>query len=229
MRLASLVGVLLRDHYRRGAVLGEALAAALTVGLFLDPRRGPYEPSYFATVLAFSACVLPVLATTVVAARAGGLRAEPFLLAGGRAPYFVAVAVAGLLSSLLWLGFMAATAPFLGLWPLPAGWPGRLAGALLLNAALSAALFATFSTLAGSQLDWGLGMAALIMGLNRSWFTGLAQPWLRRLALLVPPLLENTRAAAGTGQPAYLESGVYLLCVLAIGVWRFRRREFYWS
>lgn len=95
MKVAALAGVLLRDHYRRGAAL------------------------------ALSACALSVLATTVMAVRAGGLRAEPFLLAGGRAICHV-------------------------------------------------------STLAGSQLDWGLG-------------------------------------------------GVYLLCVLAVGACRFRRREFYWS
>lgn len=229
MKLASLVGLLLRDHYRRGAVLVEGLVAGLTLALFLDPRHLPYEPSYVATVLAFTACALPVLNASIIAARAGGLRSELFILAGGRGPYFLSVAAAAWFSSLAWLGLMLAVVVLFGLSSPPANWLGSVVALVAANAALSAAIFCTFSTMVGSQLNWAFGMILLIMGLNRSWFADLGRPWLRRLAWLVPPLMENVRGAAGTGPPEILLTGIYLVCVLAFGVWRFRRREFYWS
>jgi hypothetical protein len=225
-----VASVLLRDHYRRGAAFGEALVVGLVLGIFLDPRRRPYEPTYVATMLSLSACVIPALGAMVLAARSGETRGEVFLLAGGRRAYFLAVLLAALASGLVWLSVMAAAAPLLtGIWPPPPEWLARAAGAVLLNACLGAAVSCSFSVLTGTQLNLGVAAALLILGLNASWFRELSPRELAYLEYLVPPLLRNVRAAAGQGALAWGPSACYTLFMVCLGALRFGRREFYWS
>lgn len=226
MKVLTVAWVLCLNHIRKGAVLIDMIAAALAVGIFLDPTKGPYDWSYLALYFGMTACFLPPITTVMVSATAANIRGETFLLRAGRLAYYAGVLVAALLMSLFWMGAMGAVIPFLTVSSLPTGWLALLATTVVVNAVLTVSLCTLFSALCGRSQELVVPIALVLMGLNDSWLEKIDPAWQRYLGALVPPLFANVSRAMAEQLPAVVHSGAYLAVLLGLGGLRFWYREF---
>lgn len=228
MRVAGLASVFLKDHFRRADVLGDVLTASLAY-LLLDPRARPYDWSYAATILSVFACVLPAIVTIFLTSRAGDTKAETFILGAGRARYYIGVMLAGVAVSLFWITVIGVSlSVVVGQAPPPVVIRSWAAG-VALNTVLTVTLFSLLSTMCGTPVEPIVAVVIVILGLSSSWFAGLPTVWLQKLEFLVPPLLQNAKAASGTGDPLAARTALYAAVLLSAGILRFQRKEFRWS
>lgn len=227
MRIASLMSVFVRDHFRRADAFGDMLVVSLAL-IPLDPRVLPYDWAYAATISVAIACILSAIVTVLVTSRAGDTKAEAFILGAGRPGYYLATLLASVLIALFWMAVLTFVVTLL----VP-GAPLALlrpwAGAVVLNTVVTASLFSFLSILCGRPAGPAVATAVTIIGLSTTWFAGLPSVWLQRLEFLVPPLLQNAKAAAGTGHLLLGRTAVYTVAAVAGGIWRFLTKELRWS
>ncbi|MGE5483866.1 MAG: hypothetical protein ACM3X4_02475 [Ignavibacteriales bacterium] len=198
---------------------------ALFVGIMLDPRI-PHEWNEVSLVLSFAIVVLAALSTGFVIWQNADNKMDILVLKAGRPAYYVAMVLASMLATIFWMGVIAAYMCAAVRLPggVPPGGVARLAWSLSGNMLVPVALFILFSTLVGRPIE--PYFAAMVLMLSLGDFQ--RQPW-QRLTILLPPLVENAKAAAGMGEPQFLRCLAYALVALSLGLWRFLRREFIWS
>ncbi len=225
MKVSALVMAFWRQYFRGKAVAFQSLAVALFLGLMLDPRF-PHDWNEVALLLSFAVVVLAALSTGFMIWQNADSKMDILVLKSGRPAYYAATVLASILVTVFWIATIGAY-----LWAavripggIPAGAMRPLLWSLGGNVLAPVALFTLFSTLTGRAIEPYLAASAVILSLGN--FD--QEPW-RRLAILLPPLVENARAAAGMGEPQTIRCLVYAGVVLLLGLWRFMRREFIWS
>ncbi|MCR4398792.1 MAG: hypothetical protein NUV93_07505 [Firmicutes bacterium] len=225
MRIAALVSALWREHFRSTVVVLETLAVALFVGIVLDPRVS-HEWDYVALALNPAIVVLAAVSTGFIIGRNADEKMDILVLKAGKVRYYLAVVIVAILVTTFWMTVIGAYIHLAIRLPNPVtpGAPGRLVLSLGGSMLVVVSLFVLFSTLTGRPIEPIVAVILLVLSLG-SFET---EPW-RRLTVLLPPLVENARAAIGLGQPQWLRCLAYSAVVLSLGLARFLRREFIWS
>lgn len=226
MTVLTVALVLIKDHFRRGVIVGEAIMIAVLVALFLNPHHSPYEWSYLGMVYTMAACVVPAVSTCVLASRAADTKAEAFLLRAGRNRYYIGLFLAAALTSLFWLALLFGVLPILTVTGCSRQKVCLVLLGVCMNTCITTGIFLAFSAVNGATVQVFLAIILQILGLNPPSSLPFGAKW---LDVLIPPLDQNIAAGLGNVPPDVLRSALYLLAVLAIGAWRFKRRELYWA
>ncbi len=226
MRTAALVRGFSADHFRTNAVLVEAIAVALFLAIFLEPKGMPYRWPYLAMSLCIMAMFMAALVTSLLAWRNSVQKIDQPVLKAGRLRCYCGILLAALAITIFWVLIIAAYIyVFLLQRSLPEG-IATLAAAVLGLVLVVAALFLLFSSLVGRAYEPPLAVILVIIGLSSSYFINLGPPW-SNAVILFPPLLENVQALSGAGAALPLaRTLVYFAVLLAAGLLRFSRREF---
>lgn len=227
MSVLAVAWVLCLNHIRRGAVLIDLAVALLIALTFLDPAQGPYDWSYIVAFYGLTASVLPSITAVMLAVSAASVKSEDFLLRAGRSAFYLGSVLASFVMGLFWMAAMGGLVPLLGLREIPQGGLGMLAAAAALNVLLVAVVFSLFSPLCGGPKEPAVGVSLVLLGINSLWFQEHANLWLRRAEALLPPLYANTHAAMEALLPDLIRNTAYLLALVAVGLLRFHRREFF--
>lgn len=227
MMVLTVASVLVRDHFRRGVIIGEAFMLAVLIALFLNPRHSPYEWSYLGMVYTMAACVVPAVSTSMLASRAADTKAEVFLLRAGRNRYYIGVFLAATLTSLFWLALLFGVLPILTVTGCSRHAVCLVILGVCMNTFLTTGIFLAFSAVNGATIQIFLAIILQILGLNPP--SSLLPSGTEWIDALLPPLAQNITAGLGNTPPNVLRSMLYVLAVLGIGVWRFKRRELHWA
>ncbi len=233
MRTLALFHFFWRDHFRTSAVILEIIAVLSFLFIILDRRYIPYEPSYIALNTSIMAVFLSALCTSLVVRRNADQKIDLLILKTGRIKYLVGILITSFFLTTFWLAVVFSYVYFFI--PLTGNFPNlnNLIIVTIINLLLICTLFTLFSSLTGGIKEIYLAFVIALMGLCTPFFFRLGPPWDKipwdKILIIFPPLNENITSLSADVAPPVVQSLVYTAVLLALGIIRIKRREFFQS